>query len=168
MEKSDMVWTDVEKFKEEAFLFLKQFGIRGLQSYGRKVGLRVSTKLKKKEAILETIAVLCGEQKPDFTNRGAPRKNEYIPPELIAGMEKLISLYLYGEALAENCEPTPILTPVEEKAGDKKPYYTITVKKENGETVMSLGTSLDFQIILCNQKPITSEKIAKETSENNA
>ncbi len=160
-------WVNVEKFKEEAILFLKTFGLEVLRPYGRKVGLRVATKLKKKDVILQTIAVLCSEQEIDRTNRGAPRKNEYIPPELIAGMDKLISLYLYGEVLAGNCEQTSISTPIEEKAGEQKPYYTIIVKKENGETVMSLGTCLDFQIVLSNQKPITSTELTKETSENN-
>ena len=49
-------WVNVEKFKEEAFLFLNKFGLNGLRSYGRKVGLRAATKLKKKEVILQTIA----------------------------------------------------------------------------------------------------------------
>ena len=157
-------WKNIEKFKEEAFLFLKQFGIRGLQPYGRKVGLRVATKLKKEEAILETIAVLCGEQKPDFTNRGAPRKNEYIPHELIACMEELIRVYLRGEAPTQPTLPTPV---EEEKKEVEKPYYTITVQKGNGEKVMSLGTSLDFQIVLSNQKPITSTDMTKKGRENN-
>ena len=154
-----------EKFKEEASLFLKTFGVEGLRPYGRKVGLRVATKLRKKEIILQTIAVLCGEQKTDFTNRGAPRKNEYIPPKLIAGMDELIKVYLHGEA------PTPqASTPVveEEKKEAEKPYYMITIQTRNGEKVMSLGTNLDFQFILSNQKPITSKDITKETSENNS
>ena len=154
---------NVEKFKEEAIVFLKTFGLEVLRPYGRKVGLRVATKLKKKEVILQTIAVLCGEQKPDFTNRGAPRKNEYIPPELIAGMEELIRLYLHGEAPTLPTAHAPVQ---EEKKEAEKPYYTITVQKGNGEKVMSLETSLEFQIVLSNQKPITSTELTTETSEN--
>ena len=156
---------NVGKFKEEANELLERFALGEVRTYGRKVGLRAATKLKKKEAILQTIAVLCGEQKPDFTNRGAPRKNEYIPPKLIAGMDELIRLYLRGEA------PTPPTTPVppveEEKKETEKPYYTITVQKGNGEKVMSLGTSLEFQIVLSNQKPITSTELTTENRENN-
>lgn len=157
-------WVEVEKFKAEASLCLKNFSLEELRAYGRKVGLRAATKLKKKEVILQTIAVLCGEQEPDRTKRGAPRKNEYIPPKLIAGMDELISVYLYGETPTEKYEPTPTTTVEEEKKEAEKPYYTITVRKGNGEKVMSLGTSLDFQIILSNQKPITSTDITKETS----
>lgn len=156
---SDFV--DVEKFKEEAISFLKTFGLEVLRPYGRKVGLRVATRLKKEEVILQTIAVLCGEKSTDFTNRGAPRKNEYIPPKLIAGMDELIRRYLHGETPM----PTPTPAVQEEKKETEKPYYTITVQKGNGEKVMSLGTSLDFQIILSNQPPITSTDITKETSE---
>ena len=159
------VWVDVEKFKEEANELLERFALGEVRTYGRKVGLRAATKLKKKEAILQTIAVLCGEQKPDFTNRGAPRKNEYIPPKLIAGMDELIRLYLRREA------PTPPTPPVpsveEEKRDAETPYYTITVQKGNGEKVMSLGTSLEFQIVLSNQKPITSTELTTENRENN-
>ncbi|MBO5240662.1 MAG: hypothetical protein J6B56_04485 [Clostridia bacterium] len=155
-------WVNVEKFKEEAFLFLNKFGLNGLRSYGRKVGLRAATKLKKKEVILQTIAVLCGEEKTAFTNRGAPRKNESIPPELIAGMDELIGRYLYGEVPM----PTPAPVVQEEKKEVEKPYYTITVQKGNGEKVMSLGTSLDFQILISNQKSITSAELTTETSEN--
>ncbi len=155
---------NVEKFKEEANEHLKGFALGEVRTYGRKVGLRAATKLKKKDVILQTIAVLCGEQKPDFTNRGAPRKNEYIPPKLIAGMDELIRLYLRGEA------PTPLTAPAsveEEKKETEKPYYTITVQKGNGEKVMSLGTSLEFQIVLSNQKPITSTELTTENRENN-
>ena len=155
---------NVGKFKEEANELLERFAWGEVRTYGRKVGLRAATKLKKKEAILQTIAVLCGEQKPDFTNRGAPRKNEYIPPKLIAGMDELIRLYLRGEA------PTPLTAPAsveEEKKETEKPYYTITVQKGNGEKVMSLGTSLEFQIVLSNQKPITSIELTTENRENN-
>lgn len=162
-EKGDMSdFVNVEKFKEEASLHLETFGLGELRTYGRKVGLRAATKLKKEEVILQTLAVLCGEQKPDWTKQGAPRKNEYIPPALTAGMDKLISVYLYGEAPTEKYEPTPTPTVEEEKKEAEKPYYTITVRNGNGEKVMSLGTSLDFQIVLSNQKPITSAKIAKK------
>ena len=172
MGKSDMVWVDVEKFKEEATAYLGQFGLAGLHAYGRKVGLRAATTLKMQEVILQIIAVLCGEQKPDPTRRGAPRKNDFIPPELIAGMDELIRVYLRGEApiLPPESTPTPAPAPVvkEEEQESEKPYYTITVRKANGETVLSLGTNLDFQIILSNQKPIASADMAKETDEENA
>ena len=157
-------WVNVEKFKEEATAHLEQFGLAGLHAYGRKVGLRAATRLKKKEVILETIAVLCREQKPDRTAQGAPRKNEFIPPELIAGMDELIRVYLPNETPMQSTIPTP----VEEKEKTDKPYYKITVQKGNGETVLSLGTSLDFQIMLSNQKTITSFDRTKETDEDNA
>ena len=166
-------WANVKKFKEEATAHLEQFGLAGLHAYGRKVGLRAATRLKKKEVILETIAVLCGEQKPDRTVQGAPRKNEFIPPELIAGMDELIRVYLRGEAPMPTPMPTPTPTPalapvVKEEQEAEKPYYKITVQKGNGEEVLSLETSLDFQIILSNQKPIASADMAKETDEENA
>ena len=125
------------------------------------MGLRAATTLKLQEVILQIIAVLCGEQKPDPTRRGAPRKNEFIPPELIAGMDELIRVYLRGEA------PMPTPTPIvkEEKRQAEKPYYKITVQKGNGEEVLSLGTNLDFQIILSNQKNITSVDMAERTDE---
>ena len=161
-EKGDMSdFVNVEKFKEEASLFLKNFSLGELRTYGREVGLRAATRLKKEEVILQTIAVLCGEKSTAFTNRGAPRKNEYIPPKLIAGMDELIRLYLRGETPM----PTPAPAVQEERKEAEKPYYTITVQKGNGEKVMSLGTSLDFQIILSNQPPIISTDITKETSE---
>ena len=158
---SDFV--NVEKFKEEASLFLKNFSLGELRTYGREVGLRAATRLKKEEVILQTLAVLCGEQKPDPTKRGAPRKNEYIPSKLIAGMDELIRLYLHGETPM----PTPAPAVQEEKKEAEKPYYTITVQKENGEKVMSLGTSLNFQILLSNQKSFTSADMTQKKSENN-
>ncbi len=158
---SDLV--NVEKFKEKASLLLEGFATKGLRPYGRKVGVPITTKLKKEEMILEIIAVLCGEKAPEFTSRGAPRKNQFIPPELIATMDELIRVYLRGEAPTQPTIPTPV---EEEKKETEKPYYTITVHKGNGEKVMSLGTSLDFQIILSNQPPITKQNVEKETSEN--
>lgn len=154
-------WVNVKEFKEKATAHLEQFGLAGLHAYGRKVGLRAATTLKLQEVILQIIAVLCGEQKPDPTRRGAPRKNEFIPPELIAGMDELIRVYLPNET------PMPTPTPIvkEEKQGTEEPYYKITVQKGNGETVLSLGTSLDFQIVLSNQKTITSFDMAERTDE---
>ena len=159
-------FVNVEKFKEEANVHLKKFAFGELRTYGRKVGLRAATTLKKKEVILQTLAVLCGEQKPDPTKRGAPRKNEYIPPDLIAGMDELIRVYLHGEPPISTSTPTPVVQE-EKKDVEEKAYYTITVRKENGEEVMSLGTSLNFQILLSNQKSFTSANMAQEKSENN-
>lgn len=138
-------------FKEYTREFLSQQGLESLRVYGRREGLRVATKLKKKELIEQTIAVLCGEQKPDRTVRGAPRKNEYIPSDFIEYMNELKSVYLCGEA------------PTEKPQDFEKPYYTITVRAENGKEVASFGTRLDFQIIISKQKPITKIDLQDET-----
>ena len=124
--------------------------------------MRVATMLKKNELIKQTIAVCCGEQAPDFTSRGAPRKNDFVPPELIEKMEELMGFYLRGETPESVPAPMPA---VEEKKKEEKPYYKITVQTREGVEVMSLGTSLDFQIVLSNQRPITRQDVAQELDE---
>ena len=150
-------WLNVEQFKKEATLQMQKYSLASLWAYGRKVGLRVATRMKKDEVIKQTIAVLCGERAPDFTLRGAPRKNDFVPPELIGTMEELMRVYLRGETPATTTFPA-----VKDEKKEEKPYYKITVQTREGVEVMSVGTSLDFQIVLSNQKAITRQDTAKE------
>ena len=153
-------WLNVEQFKREAENYLKRFGVKTLHAYGRSKGLRIATMLKKDELIKQTIAICCGEQAPDFTARGAPRKNDFVPPELIGTMEELVRVYLRGETPATTTFPA-----VKDEKKEEKPYYKITVQTREGVEVMSVGTSLDFQIVLSNQKAITRQDTAKELDE---
>ena len=157
-----MEWVNVEKFKREAGLCLQKFGLQALRSYARKVGLPIATKLNKEEMILQTIAVICGERTPAFTKRGAPRKNEFVPPELMAEMDELVKVYLRGEEPSRLAEQEERKTEREE---EKPPYYTIIVQNEKGERVACFGTNLDFQIVISNQRTITSADVRDGTSE---
>ena len=75
-------------------------------------------------------------------------------------MEELMEIYLCGET------PTPKPLPVvENKKEEEKPYYKITMQTREGEEVMCIGTSLDFQIVLSNQKTITRQVRAKDLDE---
>ena len=149
MENTTRFVADVKGFKEKAREFMPQHSLELLRIYGRREGLRAATRLKKTELIEQTIAVICGEQKPDRTARGAPRKNEYIPSDFLEYMNELKNVYLCGEVPAEQpCD-------FERKDVFEKPFYTITVRAENGKEVASFGTRLDFQIIISNQQPIT-------------
>ena len=155
-------WVNVAKFKERAALYMQLYSITVLRTYGRKIGVPNATTLKLEELIREIIAVLCGEKKPKFTRVGAPRKNEFIPPELIVGIDELVKVYLRDEASTLPTSPTPV---AQEEKESEKPYYTITVQNRNGEKVMSLGTSLDFQILISNQRPIARQDVAQELDE---
>ena len=166
MSKTNEDWFNVDEFKRLATAYLGDASLEMLRTYGRKVGLRAATKLKKQALIQETIAVLCGEKKPDRTVAGAPRKNEFLPPEFIVGMETLKKEYLgideWGEQSDNSGEEEVVDGRVKEKKVDKKPYYIITVSDEKGEEVARFGTRLDFQISISNQPPIIRGKLTEE------
>ncbi|MBO5240296.1 MAG: hypothetical protein J6B56_02600 [Clostridia bacterium] len=120
---------------------LKNWGIMTLRAYGRNIGMRKPTKLKKAELIEQIIGVLCGELVQVQTNRGAPVKNYYIDEKAVGKIELIKRKYLQAE------EPpivAPVVVPIaveESKIPPKKKPATATVvlKDEDGKKVVSFS-----------------------------
>ena len=85
---------DINAFKNACADCLLKAGLNDLRSYGRLIGMRAATKLKKTDLIKEIIGVICGEITPNPTKRGAPVKNAHVEPKLIEDIECLKREYL--------------------------------------------------------------------------
>lgn len=77
------------KFQELCAQYLNQQGLAELRAYGRFLHLPKPTRLKKAELIKEIVGVLCGEQTPKRTNRGAPIKNNYFNKAIVSTIEEI-------------------------------------------------------------------------------
>ena len=78
-----------EQFKERCTQYLYTRGLNELRVYGRFINLPKPTYLKKAELIREIVSVLCGEQIPQRTKRGAPIKNDYLNQDIILKIEEI-------------------------------------------------------------------------------
>ena len=92
------MWTeDVVGFKEYCTKYLEEAGLNQLRVYGRYVGLRTPTVLKKKDLIKEIVAMICGETKPCHTNRGQPVKEQVIDWDFFNKIEQVRGEYAARE-----------------------------------------------------------------------
>ena len=79
--------------------YLSELSLNALRSYGIFLRLKAPTAMKKAELVKEIVAVLCGELVPKRSALGAPVKNVYVDPVIIATIEKFEREFLNGETL---------------------------------------------------------------------
>lgn len=85
---------DCEKEKKEVFKelcshYLGGLSLIDLRNYGRFLNLPAPTNRKKAELVCEIISVLCGEQQPVRSKRGAPIKNNCFHKDIISSIEEI-------------------------------------------------------------------------------
>ena len=89
---------DYTKFKEMAKAYLCTRSIGDLRIYGREIGAFRPTDCKKAILIDQIVGILAEEIEPIERNRrGAPIKNDVVPPEIPARIRELYQKYVLGE-----------------------------------------------------------------------
>ena len=134
---------DINAFKNACADCLLKAGLNDLRSYGRLIGMRAATKLKKTDLIKEIIGVICGEITPNPTKRGAPVKNAHVEPKLIEDIECLKREYLSAndyEEVKQASESDATKSQLKEKR--------IVIKDTTGKSVSFCGKALNFQILI--------------------
>lgn len=134
---------DINAFKNTCADCLLKAGLNDLRGYGRLIGMRAATKLKKTDLIKEIIGVICGEIAPNPTKRGAPVKNTLIDPKLIEEIERLKREYLsanHYEEVEQAAESDAPKSELKEKR--------IVIKDTTGKSVSFCGKALNFQIVI--------------------
>ncbi len=96
-----------KEFKAECDLILKKYAITDLRCYGRFIGLRNPTAIKKQELIDEITSVIVGEKPCQRNKRGAPIKSRFFQQEIIADIENLKEKH-FAEGKEENKKREPI------------------------------------------------------------
>ena len=91
--------------------YLQTCSLGKLRCYGRFLNLPYPTKLKKQALIEEIIRAICEGTALTRSNRGAPIKNTYFPPEIPATLERLKQ-----QNLENSFTPPHISTPKTEVA----------------------------------------------------
>ena len=87
----------VTQFKTECSNLLNKFGIHSLQTYGRALGLRKPTVLKKAVIIEKIVCVLAGEKLEEKrVNQGKPAINDFVDPFLSQKIEALKNKYFFN------------------------------------------------------------------------
>ena len=87
----------IKEFKTECANYLQTVSLNDLRAYARMLNFTDPTKFKKGDLLQSIVAVLAGEMIPaGRNNRGAPIKNNYVPPKLIQTVENLKRRYLYN------------------------------------------------------------------------
>lgn len=137
---------DIKAFKNRCEDYLFNVGLNDLRVYGRLIGMRAATKLKKADLIKEIIGVLCGEIAPSPTKRGAPVKNAHIDPKLVEEIERLGGQYLYIDKVEEIKEEGRAVE--EKESSDRRKNTMLTIKDSNGKIISFCGSILNFQIRL--------------------
>ncbi len=85
---------NLDTFKYSCKEYFSSLSIGSLRAYGRYIGVRNSTELKKLDLIDQIISILTGESEPiPRTNRGAPVKDVYVDPKIVSEIEKLRLLH---------------------------------------------------------------------------
>ncbi len=88
----------VKEFKIACANYLRTVSLNDLRAYARMLNFTDPTKLKKGDLLQSIVAVSAGEMIPaGRNNRGAPVKNNYVPPKLIETVENLKRRYLYAD-----------------------------------------------------------------------
>lgn len=133
---------NVAKFKLACKEELKQWGITALRTYGRNIGMRCPTKLKKEELIKQIIGVLCGEIVQVQTKQGAPVKDHYIDEKNVGRIELIKRKYLKKE---EPLVAEPIVIN-ENKIPPKEKPSTATVILRDGDGNQILSFSFEIKL----------------------
>lgn len=88
----------LDEFKIACTTALKTFSLDDLRAYARMLNFRDPSKPKKGVLLQLIVATLAGEMTPEGrNNRGAPIKNDHVPPDLIKKIEDVKRRYLYNE-----------------------------------------------------------------------
>ena len=88
----------IKEFKIACANYLQTVSLNDLRAYARMLNFTDPTKLKKGDLLQSIVAASAGEIVPaGRNNRGAPVKNNYVPPQLIETVENLKRRYLYNE-----------------------------------------------------------------------
>lgn len=122
--------TNVLEFKYACTGVLNGWGMNALRAYGRFIGVRSPTKLKKSELIEQLIGVLCGEIVQKKTKRGAPVKNDFVAQENIDEINALKKKYLGTETALRAANPAP---------KQKPSTATVVLKDGEGKTFGSFS-----------------------------
>ena len=133
--------TNVAEFKLACKEELKKWGITALRTYGRNIGMRCPTKLKKVELIKQIIGVLCGEIVQVQTKQGAPVKNDYIDEKNVEKIERIKRKYLKEEAL----DVAPIVIH-ENEISPKEKTSTATVVLRDGDGKKMVSFSFELKL----------------------
>ena len=84
----------LQEFKNACASYLKIQSLNDLRAYARMLHFTDPTKLKKDDLLEQVVAAVAGEIVPAGRNgRGAPVKNNYVPPTLIQTIENLKKQY---------------------------------------------------------------------------
>ena len=78
-----------EVFKEKSREYLQTQNKNDLRVYGRFVGVKTPTSLKKEELVENIIQSFLSKEKIVQFNRGKPPKNNYFPPKILQTLEDL-------------------------------------------------------------------------------
>ena len=85
----------IEKLAKDCWEFLSKENVHVLRPYARGIGVEEPTKKNKEELIKHIIGVLGGTITPvEVSNRGAPVKNKFVPPEFLTRMHGIKVAYL--------------------------------------------------------------------------
>lgn len=96
----------MNEYKFKCREYLSAQGIDVLRPYARLVGVAQPTTKKKRDLIEGIISVLVGELAPEYSNRGAPLKNNYVPPEMLDKIQRLQNEYAYSSDVVATSEFT--------------------------------------------------------------
>lgn len=89
---------NLEVFKIECAKVLNSNSLNALRAYARRLNFRNPADVGKVQIIPLIVAALAGEITPEGrNNRGAPVKNDHVPPDLIEKIEELKRRYLYED-----------------------------------------------------------------------
>ena len=88
----------LKKCQDALYAYLDTKSLNHLRAYGREVGVDVPCGRKKDDLIWQIVKILTGEIAPiDISSRGAPVKNDYFPPEMVAGTQDILKRYMFLE-----------------------------------------------------------------------
>ncbi len=124
-----------QEFKLACENCLQSVSLTALRAYGRAVGVRNPTAMKKSALVSEIIALLCGEAQPQRNGLGAPVKDNYVEPTLLCRIDELRAEY------GENC---PYLLKQEGNTPDGK--------KLPAEKIKGLQLNVDVDTLTDEQK----------------
>lgn len=109
----------VIEFKLACERYLNGLAVLDLRVYGRYLGLRNPTAIKKHELIQKIIGVLCGEITETQTARGAPIKNTNLNFTVINTINQYASTYLSDKDIPKDIQ-------------EKKEFFDFSKTKEIG------------------------------------
>ena len=125
-----------QAFKLACENYLRGVSLTALRAYGRFLGVRKPTAMKKFDLISEIICLLCGEKLPQRNGLGAPVKDNYVEPALLHHMDELRAEYGVMDALKKQNNEQPVekkSVPVEVKTAEENKINVLQFNFVYGE-----------------------------------